>query len=1084
MGGIKIYQASAGSGKTYTLARDYIMLLFHNHELYRNILAVTFTNKAAGEMKKRILEKLFEMSDGKEEEYTRDIQEKFSLSYDKICINATDILNKILHHYYYFYVQNIDSFFQKIIRGFVRELGLQYNYSLQLNQDKILNAAVDNLLIAADENETLRNWLVRFAESKMEEGRSWNLRRDILSLGRQQFSEQVKYINEDLRKTIENIDLRKKYLAELNKIKNGFENSMAAIGIKGQMVLEKHSLTVDDFFQKRSGPAAYFGKIAGKKDFAPNSYVLKVKNNPEKWVTKTNTPGNNHLLIAQTELQPVLVDAVTYFESNNRSYQTAKIILGQFYIFGIFNDLEKKIEEYSKENNEFPISEITNFLYKIIGDNDAPFIYEKAGSVFQHFLLDEFQDTSIMQWKSFKPLITNSIAMGKENLIVGDIKQSIYRWRNSDWKILGENLDKDFPEYNLEMVPLVSNYRSKENIVFFNNAFFSIAPELLQDTFNNEFQPAEFEEKEISELQGKIQYVYEQVVQNAARKKHPEGGQVKIRFYGNKEGEKWYEKVNNHFPEEIKKLLEMGVRPGDIAVLVRNKKDGKKAVDALMLYREKNDPDGIMEFPILSNESLYLRNSESVRFLVSFLRYLNNPDDKLNLAILYFEFLSVRGELDESSNRNFTQDLSGNIESIIFNEKVKSEILFLKKLSIPEILEGVVRLFSLGKISNDVPYIQAFLDCVLDYVRGNPGDISNFLVWWDDEGRYESLQGNDKSNSLQVLTIHKSKGLQFGYVFIPYADWSLDHDGNRGPILWCRPEPEPFNMFPILPVKYTAQLSESFFSKEYFREKLDSYIDNINLLYVAFTRAENGLWVYAPGNENKINKIENLIFNCLLNDEVKEGQGKKLKINNMADYWSDEDKTWTYGELKSVDEEKYEDKTGVIVLDEYPSWEGFSRMRLKYQGKEYFSTDKVRKMQHGTLLHELFELIGTAGDIDYAVAQLNEAGKIPGDEVEDFIEYTKILISKPEVKNWFDDKWEIKPEADILLENGKTVRPDRVMIRDGEAVVVDYKFGEKKSGNYSKQISGYIRYLKQMGYKDAKGYLWYVELDEIEEVLE
>ncbi len=1086
MGNFKVYQASAGSGKTYMLALQYILLLFRNPSLYRNILAVTFTNKAAGEMKNRIVEKLFLLQTGDESLYKEEIQKKLGLSESAIQERAGEILHSILHNYSYFSVQTIDSFFQRILRAFALELGLQYTYGLQLDLDKVLNAATDALLQEADDNKDVRDWLIRFATAKIEEGKTWNVKEDILGMGKQIFSEKVKMIIPEIKDLMRDNELKDKYLSGLEKEKRSFENFMTKTGTEAVLVFKKYSLTQDSFFQGSRGPAAYFFKLAQGGGFEPNSYVRKVLENPEKWVSsKVENPGQM-IRIASRELHPLLLKAVDYFDQNYRTYLTATIILQQFYTLGIYVDLEEKIQEYTREKNEFLISDLSNFLNGIIDHNEAPFIYEKTGAVYRHFFLDEFQDTSVIQWNNFKPLISGSLSSGNMNMVVGDVKQSIYRWRNSDWKILGERIYKEFSAFEPSPIPLDGNYRSKENLVRFNNTIFTEGAAVLQDLFNQDFDGSGFSEAEVNSMSEKIRFVYENAVQIPSRPIYPEGGQVNCSFFEGKYSE-WKNPVDEKFPEDIKQLIKKGVKPGEIAILVRDHKDGKRAVDALMRFRKGDEnEDGInMDFPIVSNESLYLKNSIPVRFLLAFLRYLVHPDDKLNLAGMLLEFRSIhKSPVIHDLKGEYTSLFDGTVESDILTEEIMKEITFLKKLSLPEILEGAIRIFRIGEYSEDVPYLLAFADVVSDYIRDNPGDIVSFLNWWDEEGEKKSLQTNDAAGALQVMTIHKAKGLQFGHVFLPYTNWSFDHSGQNSPVLWSSTNgmAESFRQFPVIPVKYSKKLAESHFNRDYYIERLDSFIDAMNLLYVAFTRAEDSLWIYGPRAKAEIKTVSGFLDELLNLGNTGHITDKKAIIEKPDDYWKEKGVKWNYGEYK-MPEEKKEDQQDKLLLKKFRGWPGFERMRLKFQGEDYFSDERMQKIKRGTVLHELFEMIRIREDIEQAVVSLNEQGKIGADEKKELEEYVKRLISDPNVSPWYSGDWDVKREAAIILNSGKVRRPDRVMIKGNQTLVVDYKFGGVKKEAYKIQMKAYMKDLKQMGYENIQGFLWYVELNEVDGVI-
>jgi len=1076
MGTLKLYRASAGSGKTFRLARDYVLLLLQNPDLFRNILAVTFTNKAADEMKGRIIKKLFEISTSENEtDYTDYFVIETGLSRKDVRERSGRILKSILHQYSFFSVQTIDSFFQKVIRGFIRELGLPYNYSIELNQNRVLDMAVDTLLRDADENPELRNWLVQFANMKILDGNSWNFRRNLVYMGKEYFTEKVKALGDEMMLTIQSRDFLKSYKDDMHTLIQNFEDQMQMFGKKALRIMDENSLEVNDFVQKRNGVGAYFTKIAEKQKFTYNSYVDAAAGDIEKWFPRNDKSGFDQNALVQDVLQPLLLEILEFFHQAHPSYTSAKLILSQFYSLGVFYDLVERIREYSKENNSFLISEASTFLWKIIAANDAPFIYEKTGSFYKHFLLDEFQDTSVIQWENFRPLIDNSLSQGYENLVVGDVKQSIYRWRNSDWKIMAEKLDFDFSGYEIDEEPLRSNFRSRENIVAYNNTLFLNAPEVLQDIFNADLDESTLENDESADMQRKILGMYRKPTQIASRVKDSGGGFVQLNFYEEKD---WKLKSGEEFPEEVGKLLHSGVEPGSIAVLVRDKKDSRRAVEALMNFQEKYMNSGFANFSIISNDTLFLQSSSAVRFLLNFLKYLVDPEDKINLAELYFEFQSLNpGAGDQSV---LTMDLAKGISCLLTNSVFEEEIEKLTKLSLSEMTEGIVRLFEIGKSGRDLPYIHAFMDIIMDYSRETPGDISSFLNWWTEEGYTKSLKLGDDSNALRVLTIHKSKGLQFRYLFIPYAGWSIDHS-RVYPVLWCKPTIDPFQKIPLLPIKYSTSLKESIFAADYYREKLDAFIDNINLLYVALTRAEDGLWLYGPEDkDSEVKTVTGLIKKSMLKggDKSSTEDGPQVLFEN---HWNKEKSQWTIGTIE-VFEEAIKQPDSYISLNAYKSWSGVSRLQLKYEGEDFFSENHREKVNQGKVLHQIFEYIETSEDIDSALETVRRTGKIDASDMEKYKTLIGKMIAHPGVKNWFDGSREVKAEAEILLSSGELRRPDRVMIEEDKAIVVDYKFGKIKKESYRKQVNYYKKCLREMAYKEVEGYLWYAGLGEVERI--
>ncbi|MCK5699530.1 MAG: UvrD-helicase domain-containing protein, partial [Cyclobacteriaceae bacterium] len=465
-----IYRSSAGSGKTYQLAIEFVAMAINNPNLFNKILAVTFTNKATKEMKERILSFLLLLANKDDAELLNQVKGKTRLSNEEICANAKIVIGKILHQYSQFSISTIDAFFQKIVKSFAKELGLLGNYKVEPDQDKIKLEIIEQIGDELGEDKELTNWLVDFSFTKVDENRSWNIRPQIESLANEVFKESFRPIEKDLQK----IDRKKfkSFLEQVRKIKIEFEKAMKIKAREAIDLMESHGLSVDDFSYKSGGPAGYFNRIITKKEFDPKSRVAAAIDDPEKWYAKSSPKKVEIQQVVEGGLQELTQAIVDHYNEHIQEYTTANEVLKNFYVFGILSQIIKKLKDYRQENDVMLISDVPVFLTEIIANNDAPFIYEKTGTWFQHYLIDEFQDTSGFQWQNFKPLVENGLSQEFKSLLVGDGKQSIYRWRGGDWNLILHQVKEDLRMYNPADKHLNTNWRSARKIIEFNNEVF------------------------------------------------------------------------------------------------------------------------------------------------------------------------------------------------------------------------------------------------------------------------------------------------------------------------------------------------------------------------------------------------------------------------------------------------------------------------------------------------------------------------------------------------------------------------------------------------------------------------------------
>jgi len=1097
MARLKIYKASAGSGKTFRLAVDYLKLILKNELSYRRILAVTFTNKATAEMKSRVLNELYELSQGKDTAYLETLVSELNMPALEIANRAGISLKCILHDYSRFSITTIDSFFQRIIKAFNRELGINTVYSVELDEDAILDEAVDRLILSVEDDLHLRAWLREFAENKITEGRGWNLKTDILALGREIYNDSFRSLNKELYGKLNDKTFLSGYRNELNKIIYQFENTMKNLGNKGIGIIAENGLSVDDFKRKKIGPANSFSKLAGG-DYSFTATALKAVSDVDEWTVKN--AGEDVKAVAE-KLMFILRDAVDYYERNIENYNTARLITSQLYVLGILVDLRRMVQEICREKNILLISDSGHFIRQIIDNSDAPFVYEKTGVIYNHFMIDEFQDTSGLQWENFKPLIINSLAEGYSDLVVGDVKQAIYRWRKGDWNLLAGKLDESPDLFGTEHEVLDKNWRSCGNIVRLNNTVFTLAPVILQQHFENEL-----EEVQMSDHTGlqSITEIYADRLQKIARTELDGEGFFRMKFMeaSADKKEENEELVEAELLEQIKELQGRGVPARKIAVLVREKKEARIIAEFLLAEKEKPE-NSAYNFDVLSNESLFLNTSRLVGFVVSVMRYFLNPDDpviRTALNYLYYSFLypvlkkenllpgfsesmEKQGQFDFS--QSYCPELAGQFEDIDnednhFISYLRSEAFgrLMGSKSLQEIVYGIIEKFSLFSFKNELAYLQAFIDQLALFERGNASEVTTFLNWWDDNADKLTVPVSDSTDAISILTIHKSKGLEFDHVFIPFCDWSMLPKPNHAPLLWCVPGRSPFDGLQLVPVKYGKQLAVSVFSKEYYTEKFNTYVDNLNLLYVAFTRAKAGLYVWSQ-TTGKMNTVGDLLKTIAEQDlDVSPGL---LRLNSL---FNEEDLLIEYGSFYN-EEDKKESKVRNISPDD-PGFSDFRNyLSIRNNAQDFFDTEGKWRgaVNKGKIIHEILSGIRHRSELQRSVRKAVYSGKISEAEAETYIREITEMLNDPDVREWFDGTWQVINERNILNNDPQGMkRPDRIMMKEDEFIVVDYKSGGQELERYKTQVRSYINLLEQCGYHDVKGYVWYTRFNKRVEV--
>ncbi|HBO75485.1 MAG TPA: hypothetical protein DD653_12490 [Marinilabiliales bacterium] len=1069
MPGLTIYKASAGSGKTFQLTGEYLKLAFDPKNSFKQILAVTFTKKATAEMRDRILKELYLISLGETTGHQQTLKNEFHLTDVEVTQRAKDILNQILHNYSYFQISTIDSFFQIILKAFTRELGIDAGFLVELDFNQALEMSVQQFFDRLDETPEIKKWLSTYALRKIEKGLSWDIQKDILKFAGNAFTEVFFSFPEMYLKELASLDNFEAIKKNLTGYLNNFTVQAQRFGQQGIQLMKQSGVDMDSFSHKKSGVGGYFHKLADAKAFAypePNSYVLKALQSPdgiEGWCAKTSPDRFKIQACVQGGLQQVLQNYFAFYEPHKMDFNTALEIEKNLDVFAILVQLFNHLTEYCQQQNIFLLQLTAPLLSKMIQDSDAPFIYEKTGNVLKFFMIDEFQDTSSLQWNNFYPLIANSMAQGSQSLVVGDVKQSIYRWRNSNWQLLHSQLKKQFQFYHPTEKNLPYNYRSLKEVVAFNNWCFSY----LAKAIDQQLVAAGTTLGEDQQL--KLEQIFEGAEQQIPKKAKPGVGHVAIQFFDAKEEDTSFEeRTLEVMVQNLQTLFSNGFQPRDIAILVRRNKEGAAVAKALMDYKTQH-PEWENQFAFVSNDSVLLSASNTINYIVAAMRYLVEPRNQLNNAQLaYFvglqtltpsESIARLAQLPLSDPESFESHLPAN-----FVQKLHT----LRLLSVNQMTEQLLQLLCYDSMPEQIlsewPFIHSFKDLVQKYSKTQGVDVAGFLEWWNASAKDSAINLSEEQNAIRILTIHKSKGLEYKAVLVPFADWDVEQ---RNKLLWCQTQPMDFLPSLLFPVNYSSKLINTHFNEAYYKENLMVWVDNLNLLYVAFTRARIVLMVNAP-LPKKTDEIKNV--GGMLYSLVQPNTLNKLPHSD----WNDEKLKLSIGQLQL----EIADKETSGSVPEAPKI-GYRKTPIKLILRSNLSAlfeDNPENsfMNKGKIYHMLFEKIRVQTDFKPTLQTYYKQGFINQMERDELHELWNQALTQPLVLDWFGGSWQIVNEISILLPNGDVKRPDRVMMNETECLVVDYKFTTTHQPNHIKQVEEYIRLISAIQQKKTTGYVWYL----------
>ena len=1071
-----VYKASAGSGKTFTLAIQFITQLIQDPYAYRKILAVTFTNKATAEMKDRILSQLYGIATGDKgsDNYLQEIINRTSKTEAEIRKAAYEALHNIIHDYSRFRIETIDSFFQSVMRNLARELELGANLSVELNNTEVLGDAVDILIEKLDRRSPVLYWLLEYIEERIADDKRWNVSGEIKNFGRNIFDEEYLEKGKGLRQKLADPRFIPGYRKQLQELREEALEQMKGFSEQFVGLLEANGLTPADLKNGSRGIGSYFNKLSNGDlgSDVRNATVEKCLDSAENWTTKTSAYRDTIRSLAANELIPLLEEAEKFRGKNNLIVNSCDLSLRHLNNLRLLAHIDEEVRLQNQEHNRFLLSDTNNLLHSLIREGDASFVYEKIGTTIDTVMIDEFQDTSRMQWENFRLLLQESLSKKEGSLIVGDIKQSIYRWRSGDWRILA-GLDKD-PAFRTQECTLGTNWRSEANIIRFNNQLFTEACRILNDRY----------QEESGESCTQLMDAYSDVCQQSS--KRTEQGYVKVSFLPDSKEAPYADTMLAQLAAEVEVLVHRGVKVNDIAILVRK----NKAIPAIADYFDK-----CTAYRIVSDEAFRLDASQSVCMLIDALRYLTMPDDRIaqaRLAVAYQQEVLHR-------TVDLNTVLLNRIEDFLpAGFMLQTEVLRLMPLY--ELLEKLFLLFELEKISNQGAYLCAFYDAVTEYIQNNSSELTAFITYWE-EKLHEKTIPSGEIDGIRILSIHKSKGLEYHTVLIPFCDWKMENETNSH-LIWCsvagtgeETDLPPFNQLELVPVNYSSSMAESIYRNSYREERLQLWVDNLNLLYVAFTRACKNLIIWGKSKQRgTVSELLAEALPCLevfstgtdtdsAPDEAGQGEGEEV---------------YEFGQLCPSDTEKKKvastnrllaEAEGVSVtvesLEAEIEFKQSNRSADFIRGEEEEDKES-RYIRQGQLLHQLFASIGQESDLPQAIERLRFEGVIESEEQEEQLrKLAGWALHHPQVKEWYNGTWKLYNECAIIYtdEDGKvqTRRPDRVMMKKGKVVVVDFKFGKKKE-IYNRQVREYMDLLASMGYTQVEGYLWYVFANELEAI--
>ena len=1037
-----IYDASAGSGKTYALVKEYlkIILVAPKNDAYRNILAITFTNKAVHEMKSRIVGSLSEFAKDEPTQKAQDLMEDLAmdiaLSIIQIKSKSQQIIKHIIHNYAAFDISTIDKFTHKVIRAFAHDLKLPMTFEVTLDTENLLIEAVDAIIAQAGEDETLTKLLIDFTMEKTDDDKSWDISREILDTGRLVLNEnhrnEITHFHD---KTIADFVEIKKKLIESCKVleKDNAEFAQAALTL-----IENNGIDLKSF-SRGTFPNHLISIREGK--YNPKNKTFHLFDD-----IAINKTAKDRALIEN--IIPELIEILGTVYKNFEKRDFYKAFLRNITPLSLLNTVSNELAKIQEEQNVLSISEFNAIIHREIQNQPAPFIYERLGERYRHFFIDEFQDTSEMQWQNLIPLIDNALA-GQDDygekgtlMIVGDPKQSIYRWRGGkaeQFIELSKN-NNPFANPDKKLEHLDKNYRSYSQVIDFNNEFFKLLS-------------SEFEQPD-----------YKDLYENHSHQKTNDktGGYVNISFIPKAEttevDDEGLDKTELFVLatlNTIQKVVQEGFEYKDIVILTRKRSQGIAIANYLT---EQN-------IPLLSSETLMIQNATEVRLIIHLLKYLkNNADLEAKAHFLHYVAENIQDQLPvhDFIAKGMEQKLEVDFEKWLMSYDISLSFQNIRKKSLYEAVEVVITKFlSPNLAKGGGAYVQYFLDIVLERDVRNQAGISDFLNFWDKNAEKFSIPSPEGNNAVRIMTIHKSKGLEFPVVIMPFAE----EDYSRKPKdkLWLDGEEMDFGLPKVLVDNSSAVEGFGVEAKSvYDQKKQEELLDNVNVLYVALTRAEEQLYVISNMNlsskgEVPKNNMCTFFINYLMS--------KAVFDENKLDY--------EFGSAKKLSNKaKHIDTSKAIRVVA----EVLNPKNIKIAQREalMWGTHQQESIEYGNVVHEILSFVKTKKDIDLAVTKAIESGLITFNQKEVVRQTIQDIVNHTALDSYFSEQHLVLNEQTIIQKEGNTIKPDRMVVtKDKEVFLLDYKTGAQDT-KYQKQLENYQSAIELMGYKVVKKALIYI----------